>query len=189
MEQKDEQLIADHLNGDEYALPMLIERHLTAVYSFVYRLIGNQQDAEDITQEVFIRVWRNAKRYNADYSFRPWLFTIARNAAIDWMRKKKSAVFSDFENSEGENTILDTLADVEPLPNEITARAMDKKILENALNKIPPMYREVVVLRYESSLTFEEIRQIVDRPLDTVKSQHRRALIMLRKLLVDLIEP
>ncbi len=186
MERNDKQLIFDYLVGDESALHELVRRYLKALYNFVYRLTNNTEDAEDITQEIFIKVWKNIKQYDQNYSVKTWLFAIARNTTIDWLRKKRDLVFSDFETSEGENILLDTLTDPMPLSDEIMARAEDKKFLDHALSKLPLMYREVIVLRYQDGLTFNEIGNVVGKPLDTVKSQHRRALIALRKLLTEL---
>ncbi len=183
MERDDKQLISDYLTGNENALHDLIRKYLKALYNFAYRLAGNTEDAEDITQEIFIKVWKNIKRYDQNYSVKTWLFAIARNTTIDWLRKKRDLVFSDFETNEGENILFDTLTDPMPLSDEIIARTEDKKFLNHALSKLPLMYREVIILRYQDGLTFKEIGDIVGKPLDTVKSQHRRALIALRKLL------
>lgn len=183
MEKDDKQLISDYLSGDKHTVQKLIERHLKAIYNFVYRLTGNTEDAEDITQEIFIKIWKNIGRYNQNFSVKTWLFAIARNTTIDWLRKKRELVFSDFETAEGENVLLDTLADPAPLSDEMIARAEDKKFLDRAIKNLPIVSREVIVLRYQESLTFNEIGKIVGKPLDTVKSQHRRALITLRKFL------
>jgi RNA polymerase sigma-70 factor (ECF subfamily) len=90
---------------------------------------------------------------------------------------------SRFENEDGDNILLDTLHDTEPLPFEQLALAEDKKHTEKLLEKLSPLYREVLILRYYHEFTFEEIGRVLEKPLDTVKSQHRRALILLRKLL------
>ena len=93
MEITDKQLIDDYLNGNDAAFALLVQRQINPVYNFVYRLVRNTQDAEDITQETFVKMWKNLKRYNQDQNFKTWLFTIARNTAIDSLRKKKSFVF------------------------------------------------------------------------------------------------
>lgn len=183
MAETDKQLVSNYINGDGKVLEELINRYLKPVYNFVYRISGNKQNAEDITQETFVKVWRKIKKYNPNKSFKTWLFTIAHNTAIDWLRKKRSPVFSDFENSEGENYLENELVDPNPLPDKILAQAEDKKFVENLLQQLAPIYREVLILKYTNDLSFEEIAEILAKPLDTVKSQHRRALIMLRKLL------
>ena len=84
-----EQLIANYLKGDQESLEILVRQYLKVIYSFVFRYVGNAEDAEDITQEVFVRVWRNLKRFNQEQSFKTWLFAIAKNAALDFLKKKK----------------------------------------------------------------------------------------------------
>ena len=111
MAETDKQLVYNYINGDGKVLEKLISRYLKPVYNFVYRISNSQQDAEDITQETFIKVWQKIKKYNPDKNFKTWLFTIARNTAVDWLRKKRNLVFSDFENSQGENYLENALND------------------------------------------------------------------------------
>jgi RNA polymerase sigma-70 factor (ECF subfamily) len=101
------------------------------------------------------------------------------------MRKKRELAFSTFNTEDGENFLADTVPDTEPLPPEIFEQAENKKIVENLLEKISPDYREVLLLHYTNEFTFEDIGKILNKPLDTVKSQHRRALILLKKMLID----
>lgn len=183
LEPGDSELIASYLNGEETALSLLINRHLKAVYNFVYRLTYNKENTEDIVQETFFKVWKNLKKFRQGENFKTWLFTIARNTTIDFLRKKKEYVFSDFENSEGGNYVADSLADTEPLPDALVEQLEKSKMLEELLSKLTPLYREVLILRYNEDLTFEEIGKVLGKPLDTVKSQHRRALIELRKII------
>jgi RNA polymerase sigma-70 factor (ECF subfamily) len=182
MERDDRQLIADALAGDDDAFAFLVHRHLSAVYNFSYRF-GGREDADDIAQETFFKVWKNLKKFRPDGNFKTWLFQIARNTTIDCMRKKRDVTFSRFENEEGENFLEETLADNEPLADEIFARAEERKRVEKLLEELPPLYREVVILHHQHDFTFEEIGNILKKPLDTVKSQHRRALILLREML------
>lgn len=183
MERNEQQLIADYLGGDNNAVAILIDRHLKAVFNFARRLSGNGEDAEDIAQETFLKVWRNLKKYRLGENFKAWLFTITRNTAIDLMRKRKSLAFSVFENDEGENALTESLTDIEPLPDEIFAKAEEKGLLENALIGLSPASRETLLLYYGENLTFDEIGKILGKSINTVKSRHRRALIELRKLL------
>ena len=183
MESPDAKLIAAYLaDEDEAALAALIERYLKPVYGFVQRMAGST-DAEDITQEIFVKVWKNLKKYRSGQSFKTWLYAIARNSCIDFLRKKKSIAFSDFENEEGDNWLAETLADPEPLPDETLARAQNEQLLENLLNQLSPLYREVLILHYNEHFTFEEIGAALGKPLNTVKSQHRRGLAILRRML------
>jgi len=193
MEYSDNKLIGGYLAGDERALELLIQRYLKPVYGFVYRYAGNAQDAEDITQEVFLRVWRNLKRFDGEKSFKTWIFSIAKNASLDFIKKKKTLAFSDFsarggsafggENEDGSNSLIDTLRDFSPLPLQLSELSEIRRVLENAKEKLLPKYSMVLSLRYNDDLTFREIAESLGEPLHTVKSRNRRALAKLLKIL------
>lgn len=184
-EKTDIQLMADYLNKDENALKILIARYLKPVYVFVYTIVKNTQDSEDITQEAFVKMWKNIKKYDKEQVFKTWLFAIAKNTALDYLRKKKSFVFSDFEGQEENNIFANMFIDPSPLPDEVFTLKEDKNFLSGLLNQIAAAYKEVLLLRYNGQYTFAEIGQILGKPLDTVRSQHRRALMSLRKILSD----
>ncbi|MCK9352260.1 MAG: sigma-70 family RNA polymerase sigma factor [Candidatus Paceibacterota bacterium] len=185
MERDDSQLIRDHLGGDERSFEVLMKRHIKAVYNFVYRLVPTNVDTDEIVSETFFKVWKNLKKFRAEENFTAWIFTIARNTAYDKLRKHRESVFSDFDTESGENFLSDTLADSEPLPPELFEKEENKKIIQELLERIPTAYREVLLLRYANEFTFDDIAKILGKPLDTVKSQHRRALILLRKMLAS----
>lgn len=178
-------LIESYLKGDEKSLEILVGRYLRPIYSFVYRFAGDRQNAEDVAQEVFVKVWRNIGKFNREKNFKTWIFSIAKNTAIDFLKKKKAIPFSSFENEEGENVFAETLADPSPLPDEIFERAGIAEILNNAMGNLSPKYRAVLFLHYNDHFTFREIAEILGEPLDTVKSRHRRALIKLKELLIS----
>jgi len=184
MDRSDQQLIADYLSGDEKSLEVLFGRYLKPIYSFTYRYVGGGQDAEDVTQEVFIKVWRNIKRFDRDKSFKTWIFSIAKNTAIDFLKKKKTIPFSEFDTEEGGNRITDTLADPSPLPNELLDKTGMAHILTSAMEKLSPKYRMVLFLRYNDHFNFREIAESLGEPLHTITSRHRRALIKLKELIV-----
>jgi len=179
----DEDLIAAYMEGDEHAFAQLVERHLKTVYSFAFRFVGSQSDAEDIVQESFLKVWKNLKRYSSrSASFKTWLMHIVRNTAIDHLRKRKQIPFSAFEDDEGKS-LFEDLSDEAPLAEELFAQAQDSKEVEKAVLKLSPAYREVLLLYYGSDLTFEEVAAILGAPTNTVKSRHRRAVVALRETL------
>lgn len=180
----DKQLIINYLAGDEKSLEVLIKRYLKPIYSFVYRYVGSEQEAEDITQEVFVKVWRNLKKFDQNKKFKTWIFSIAKNTSIDCLKKKKTISFSNFENEEGENVLIETLADPAPLPNEIFERASIAEMLNSVMQQLSPKYRMVLFLRYNDHFNFREIAEALDEPINTIKSRHRRALILLKKLLL-----
>lgn len=181
----DEQLVTNYLKGDEESPEILIKRYLKPIYSFVYRYVSNEQEAEDITQEVFVKTWRNLKKFDRKKKFKTWIFSIAKNACIDVLRKKKTIPFSKFDTEEGGNLLMDTLADPSPLPQELLERAGMTQILTSAVDKLSLKYRMVLFLRYNDHFTFREIAESLGESLNTVKSRHRRALVMLKKLIVE----
>ena len=181
----DEILARKYLTGDEQSLELLIRQYLKPIYSFVCRYAGNSHEAEDITQEIFVRVWRNLKKFDQNKSFKTWIFSIAKNASLDFLKKKKAIPFSEFDTEEGGNRITETLADPSPLPLELLEKAGMAKMLNVAMEKLSPQYRMVLFLRYNDHFNFREIAESLDEPLNTVKSRHRRALIKLKKLLTD----
>jgi RNA polymerase sigma-70 factor (ECF subfamily) len=179
----DKQLISAYLKGEEKSLEILIGRYLKPIYSFTSRYVGSTQDAEDITQDTFVKVWRSLEKFNPEKNFKTWIFSIAKNTCIDFLRKKKTIPFSRFEKENGENSLLETIADSLPLPSELLERKGMGEALTKALESLSPQYRMVLFLRYNDHFTFREIAETLGEPLHTLKSRHRRALIMLKKIL------
>ncbi len=179
----DQQLVENYFKGDEKSLEILIGRYLKPIYNFTYRYVGNAQEAEDITQEVFVRTWRNLKKFDKERSFKTWIFSIAKNASIDFLKKKRAVSFAEFENERGENILAETISDSSPLPNELLERKDLMGTLAKAIGKLLPKYRKTLLLRHNDNLTFREISETTGEPLNTVKSRYRRGLMMLKKLL------
>lgn len=182
MEHTDSELIHDYLKGDSRAFSSLVDKHLPAVYAFVYRLTGNKDEASDISQESFVKVWKNISRYDHNQNFKTWLFTIARNTTIDFLRKRREIVFSKMEYEEGEGFGV-AIPDPEPLPDVLFEKKEIKEKVEGALNTLSPDQKTVVILHYKDGLTFEQIGKVVGKSVNTVKSQYRRSLASLRKYL------
>jgi RNA polymerase sigma-70 factor, ECF subfamily len=183
VETNDNELVESYLQGDESSLKTLIDRYTSPVYNFIFRLCG-ENDCADLTQETFIKVWKNLKKFDQGASFKAWLFSIARNTSIDFLRKKRSVLFSDFDNNEN---FEQSLPDNGPSVEEISTLAEDKKILDEAISKLPFHYRTVLLLHYVEGFTFKEIGEILDKPLNTVKSHHHRALAELKAALTSLL--
>ena len=181
----DEQLVKKYLKGDEKSLEILIQQYLKPVYNFVYYYVNSASDAEDITQEVFVRMWKNLKRFDQQKKFKTWLFSIAKNASIDFLRRKKTLPFSNFDDEKGDNILMDTLKDSSPLPDEILEQKNETQSLSSAIKKLSPKYRLVLDKHYNNDLTFREIAQSLNEPLHTIKSRYRRALIYLKKIFTE----
>jgi len=184
-ESTDEEIILLYKSGDQEAFKILINRYASPLYNFTARLT-NRNDASDIVQEIFIKVWKNIKHFNpAKASFKTWIFTIARNATTDFLRKKKSLLFSDIGGNDDENmdSFSENIPDKDLLPDAALQKLQDSRLLDEILQKLPSNYREVLLLHYQEEMTFDEVGKILDKPLNTVKSQHRRAIMKLRKML------
>ncbi len=178
----DQQLISEYLAGNRQALDILIGRYLTPVYGFVFHYVKSAPEAEDITQDVFVKVWKKIKQYNPDKAFKTWVFTIAKNTAIDYLRRRKSVPMSAFEDEEGNNILTDKLADIQPLADEMLAKQDWVKWLGEKISQLSYIYREVLQLRYQSDFTLEEIAETLGESINTIKSRHRRALLALREI-------
>ncbi|MCX6752509.1 MAG: sigma-70 family RNA polymerase sigma factor [Candidatus Nomurabacteria bacterium] len=185
LEMTDEEIIVLCQNGDDEAFKNLIDRYASLLFNFVARLT-NRNDAPDIVQEVFIKAWKNMKRFDErKASFKTWIFAIGRNTAIDFLRKKKSVLFSEIENknSDDNDSFAENIPDEQILPDIALQKLQDQELLNDILKKLSLEENEVLVLHYQEEMTFEEIGKILDKSLNTVKSKHRRALIKLRKMI------
>src|SRR3989344_5261279 len=175
----DEQLVAKYLKKDEKALEELVGRYLPLIFGFVKRYTGNQNNASDITQEVFVKVWKNIKSFDQTKSFRTWIFTIAKRTAIDELRKKNALPFSVLQEESFANSIIDESPSV---LDQIFSQQQSRD-LAIAVAKLPVNYRSVIKLYGHDGLNFREIATKLKEPLNTVKSRYRRGLALLKKLI------
>ncbi len=185
MDKSDEKIIQEYLGGEEAAFSELVKKYLKPVFNFTFRLVNNRDAAEDLTQETFVKAWKNIKRYNPNKKFRTWLFAIAKNAAFDWLKKKKEIPFSTFEDEEGNNALKNISSD-EILPNEILERENIAEELENILQKLPLPHRTVLLLHYKEDFSLHEIAEILDEPYNTIKSRHQRGLLKIKLMFPNL---
>lgn len=182
----DIELINSYKEGNQNALKILIERYTSPLYNFIAR-IAHQSDAEDILANTFIKVWKNLNNFDIEKSsFKTWIFTIAKNTATDSLRKKRFLLFSEIKNinqDENLNSFIDTLPDENPLPSEIIDKLEDINNLNKVLNEMKEEQKEIMILHYQEDMTFNEISKVLNKPLNTVKSIHYRALLYLRNKL------
>jgi RNA polymerase sigma-70 factor (ECF subfamily) len=180
----DERLVEAFLSDDEEAFALLVERHLPLVYKFVYRYLHNSDDANDVTQETFIKAWKYLHKFDTSKKFTTWILTIAKNTALDFIKRKKPVLFSKIEEGDGDlDAFLAPYLEPPALPVDVLARDHIQAGLEAALRDIAPSYRMVLSLRYNDHLKFREIAEMLREPIDTVKSKHRRGLALLRRSL------
>jgi RNA polymerase sigma-70 factor (ECF subfamily) len=154
----------------------LVERYQHRLVRYLLYLTGRREYAEDLAQETWIRVLQRGSQYNGGQRFDPWLFAIARNLAIDYLRKKRKAVQTD---SLPDDEILLVTASG-PSPFEAAARSEDAMRLAGQLQILSPLYREALLLRFQEDLSLAEIAQVLGAPVTTVTSRIYRGLAALR---------
>lgn len=181
----DEQLAEACRNLDHRAFQVLMERYMQPIFNFIRQYAKSTEEVEDIVQDTFFKVWKYISRYSKGKMFRPWLYTIARNTALDHLKKRRAYAFSELDDEGGDLNFADTLEDTEPLPPKIFEDAALAKKLNERMALIHPDYRTIITLHYKDEMTFDEIGEVLGKPMNTVKSWHRRALIELRKLLTE----
>lgn len=185
MDLSDKQLIEKYLAGDGSAFSELIKKYLKPIYNFLYQLTNNRSALDDLTQISFIKAWKNLKRFDQNKSFKTWLYTIAKNTAYDYFKKKKSIPFSNFVDAEGNNK-LENISNQDILPLELLEKADAAKELEAALAKIPDQYRLILTMHYKDDFSLQEIAEILSISYNTIKSQHQRGLLAIKKVLTNL---
>ena len=177
----DADLVNKYLAGESKALEELVKRYLKQVFLFAKTYVKNNFEAEGVTQEVFVKAWKNLKKFDPNKKFKTWLFQITKNTCIDFLRKHKNLIASENIGQEQMDAELERLIDPEPLPQEIFDAAGLEQHLQNILNTLPEPQKLVVTLHLQQDLTFEEISQILNEPINTTKSRYRRALLDIRK--------
>jgi RNA polymerase sigma factor (sigma-70 family) len=186
-EMTDAVLAKQALSGDQLAFEALVQRYSTPLFNFIYRFLGDYDQACDVLQQVFMRFYTSLPNLATGEPFKPWLFQVARNCCVDELRRRRryAILFSqlEMENSEGEITFMGDTADPGPLPDELAERHDVQHILQEAIQTLPPKFRAVVVLRYVSQLSFSEIGKTLSMPEATAKTYFHRAKVLLRKTL------
>ncbi|OGR76415.1 MAG: hypothetical protein A2X32_12530 [Elusimicrobia bacterium GWC2_64_44] len=182
-ELSDSELVAAFRAGDAGALGLLMERHQAAVFGYLLRLTGRRDAAEDLFQEVFLKLVRNPGAYNEREKFKAWLFTVARNAAMDLFRREGVRGEVPLEGDGDKPGPADFLASAEPGPAEaFYGKALGASI-DAALAALSAEQREVFYLRHYSGLSFKEIAELLKVPIGTVLARMSRAAAQLRKRL------
>ena len=186
MKSQDSQLISKAKSGDEYALEELLGKYKIAVYNLIYRMVKDKQEAEDLTQETFIKTFKSLPSFNEEYAFSTWIFKIATNNCIDFFRKRKLKTYSidkpiQYKTSE--------IQQEHPDPDLNAEKSMmvqeRSRLIKLAIESLPSKYNEAIVLRHQQEKSYEEISEILNLPLGTVKARIFRAREMLNKALKD----
>lgn len=180
----DFQLVERAKEGDQRAYAELMQRYKDSIYFMTLKMINNKDDAMDLTVETFGKAFENLDRYKPDFAFSTWLFRIATNNSIDFIRKKRLSVISmdSMVDDEGDDRPLQIKSD-SLNPEETSIKKQQSKELKDIVDKLPSRYKTLIILRYFDELSYEEIAQQLDLPLGTVKAQLFRARDLLSNVL------
>jgi RNA polymerase sigma factor (sigma-70 family) len=178
MSPTDNELMEQVRDGKVEKLAILFERHQTMLYNFFLRLTGNRASSEDLVQEVFIRILKYRAGYHGESRFNVWMFQIARNAHVDFLRKRKGEIALDDQFNEAPGR--------EPLPEESYESDQEAALVRRALDKLPVKKRELLVLFRFQDLKLREIAELLDCQVGTVKVQVHRALKDLSRIYLEL---
>ena len=183
----DEDLIERFQKGDLYAFDLIVKRYKEQLLNFVYRFVGNQEEAEDIVQETFLRVYRKRKAYKRIAKFSTWIYTIAGNLSrTELRRRKRRKLFSvtdmGYEDRDYE------ISDEGYNPENHVEGVIQEEIIHAEINNLSPKFREVIILRDVQELSYEEISKIIRVPIGTVKSRVNRGRLKLQSQLKYLMK-
>lgn len=183
----DEELIAKFQNGDIYAYEEIVHRYKDQLINFIYHFLGDRIDAEDVTQETFLRVYRNKHLYRNIAKFSTWIYTIASNLARTELRRRRRRKLLSLSQMGFEDRDYD-LPDSMQGPDGILDSKLKEKVIRAEIDKLPVRFREAVVLRDIEEFSYEEISQILKIPIGTVKSRVNRGRLRLQKKLQYLLD-
>ena len=177
-------LVEQAKKGSEKAFAGLMNRYRDSIYFMLLKMVNNQSDADDLTIEAFGKAFRNLDLYTPKFAFSTWLFKIATNNCIDFIRKKKTSHVSlDHSNEEHEKATKDIQAPILD-PEESLINEQKIHLMRSLVSKLKPRYRKLIELRYFSELSYEEIAEELELPIGTVKAQLFRA----RELLFNILK-
>ncbi len=183
-------LIARCKRGDLDAFNELIKKYEKPVYNFAYRLTGRYDDAQDVAQDAFVRVYNAIGSFRGDASFSTWMFRITTNVFLDERKKSKAHPTSSLDEyiTTEESSMARQIEDPSPTPEALTEGMERSQILEQAIQSLPDYQRAMVILYHTEQKSYEEIAEIMDLPIGTVKSRLNRARLALKEKLTPLRE-
>lgn len=174
-------------NGNQHAFAQLLERYRSSVYFTIIKIVNNSDDAEDMTIEAFGKAFHNIHKYTSDYAFSTWLFKIAVNNAIDFMRKKRIVTHSLNNDNSDSDSVYKTLDIKTPTldPEEQFIHDQRAELLKEIVDTLHPRYKQLIKLRFFDELSYEEIAESLKLPIGTVKNQLFRAKDLLYEILKE----
>lgn len=176
-------------NSDQQAYAILLNRYKNSLMFTVLKMINNRDDAEDITMQAFTKAFKNLDSYNDEYAFSTWLFKIASNASIDFLRKRRLKTTSLDKNmnsdDESSTSFAQNVIDPESDPEEKYVLKQRNRLMQEVVESMNPKYKELIQLRYFEELKYEEIAERLQIPLGTVKVRLSRAKDLLTQILSE----
>jgi RNA polymerase sigma factor (sigma-70 family) len=186
---EDLELIHAALKGNQPAFKRLMKKYYTSLYNLIYRLVRNKDEVEDLTQEAFVKAFASLKYFNEEYAFSTWLYKIASNNTIDYIRKRKLETFSiDKPIEAADSDYKFELPDTTYEPDKDIIRRQKSLLISKAINQLPEKYRKVILLRHVDEYDYAEIAKMLKLPIGTVKAHIFRARELLYKALRDSIK-
>ena len=180
----DTDLVARAAAGEGDCFDVLVGRYHRPIANFIFRMVSNYETSLDLTQEVFIKVYGSLGRYNPEFKFSTWIYKIASNTAIDYLRKQSVTTSPLYLVSGNDEEFELPIPAKGPSPERALERTERSAQIEEAISKLPHRYRELIVLRHVSELSYDEIAEVTGLPLGTVKNRIFRAREAMRKHLV-----
>lgn len=172
--------------GDQDAFAELLEAYEKPVYNLCLRMTGNPEDAADMTQEAFLKVWRGIEQYKFESSFSTWVYRLTSNVCIDFLRGKKRRQTVSLTVDEDQDGAAELeLPDAAPLPEDQVLHRETESEIVRAMNRLDDEFRMILTLRILEDLSYEEIAQVMDLKVGTVKSRLARARVKLKKILTE----
>jgi RNA polymerase sigma factor (sigma-70 family) len=177
-------LVGRAKDGDQKAYAELMQRYKDSIYFMALKMVNNKDDAMDLTVETFGKAFENIEKYKPDFAFSTWLFRIATNNCIDFIRKKRINLVSinSMVDDEGDDRPLQIKSDTLN-PEETSIKKQQQEQLKIIVDKLPLRYKTLIMLRYFDEQSYEEIAQQLDLPLGTVKAQLFRARDLLSNII------
>ncbi len=185
---EDQKLITLARGGDQKAFEALLKKYRNLVYHVMFKMVRNPQEAEDLCQEAFIKAFSALSSFNEEFAFSTWLMKIATNNCIDYLRKRKLRTYSIDEPLQYKDEQVQVeLPDHDPTPDKQLLNEERRKLINDAIQSLPPRYRHVIILRHQEEKSYEDIAEILKLPLGTVKARIFRAREMLNKKIRDIL--
>ena len=180
----DEEVVRRVLSGEEDLFQVLIRRYQTRILGYVARMVGSREDAVDLSQDIFVKVFGALERYDPQYKFSTWLFRIAGNTAIDHLRKRRPrTVPLEAVDSQGGGVSPREYRSHDPDPYGKLRNLERGEAIASAIAALPTEFRELITLRHFAGLSYEQIAEVKDMPLGTVKNKLFRARVVLKERL------